>query len=79
MARYADLLADDPQFCVPRPVAELTGPSVLAMDYIAARPIDELAQADPEVRNAAIAALLTLTLREMFEFGFMQTDPNFAN
>ncbi|WP_226018771.1 AarF/ABC1/UbiB kinase family protein [Novosphingobium sp. FKTRR1] len=79
MTRYADLLADDPQFLVPRPLADLTGPTVLAMDYIAARPIDELADATPEARNAAIAALLTLTLRELFEFGFMQTDPNFAN
>ncbi|WP_408590567.1 ABC1 kinase family protein, partial [Novosphingobium sp.] len=79
MTRYADLLADDPQFLVPRPLADLTGPNVLAMDYIAARPIDELADATPEARNAAIAALLTLTLRELFEFGFMQTDPNFAN
>lgn len=79
MTRYADLLADDPRFLVPRPVSELTGPNVLAMDFIAARPIDELAEAPAETRNRTIAALLTLTLREMFEFGFMQTDPNFAN
>ena len=26
-----------------------------------------------------MAALLTLVMRELFEFGFMQTDPNFAN
>jgi predicted unusual protein kinase regulating ubiquinone biosynthesis (AarF/ABC1/UbiB family) len=79
MARYADLLADDPRFVVPRPVMELTGPGVLAMDYIAARPIETLETAPAEQRNAVIEALLGLVLRELFAFGFMQTDPNFAN
>jgi predicted unusual protein kinase regulating ubiquinone biosynthesis (AarF/ABC1/UbiB family) len=79
MARYADLLADDPRFVVPRPVMEWTGPSVLAMDYIAARPIETLESASAEQRNQVMQALLGLVLRELFDFGFMQTDPNFAN
>jgi predicted unusual protein kinase regulating ubiquinone biosynthesis (AarF/ABC1/UbiB family) len=58
---------------------ELTGPEVLAMDFITARPIETLAAASPEVRNRAMQSLLGLVLRELFEFGFMQTDPNFAN
>ncbi len=79
MDRYADLLADDPRFVVPRAMLELTGPQVLAMDYIDARPIDVLESADQDVRDRAMVALLGLVLRELFEFGFMQTDPNFAN
>jgi predicted unusual protein kinase regulating ubiquinone biosynthesis (AarF/ABC1/UbiB family) len=79
MTRYADLLADDPRFVVPRPVLELTGPEVLAMDFITARPIETLETAPDDVRNQAVQALLGLVLRELFEFGFMQTDPNFAN
>jgi predicted unusual protein kinase regulating ubiquinone biosynthesis (AarF/ABC1/UbiB family) len=79
MTRYADLLADDPAFIVPRPVPEFTGAHVLAMDFIAASPIDVLETAPAELRNRAMRALLGLTLRELFEFGFMQTDPNFAN
>jgi predicted unusual protein kinase regulating ubiquinone biosynthesis (AarF/ABC1/UbiB family) len=79
MTRYADLLADDPRFVVPRPVIELTGAEVLAMDFITARPIETLEAAPDDQRNAAIEALLGLVLRELFEFGFMQTDPNFAN
>jgi predicted unusual protein kinase regulating ubiquinone biosynthesis (AarF/ABC1/UbiB family) len=31
------------------------------------------------VRDKAMGRLLGLMLREIFEFGFMQTDPNFAN
>lgn len=79
MTRYADLLADDPRFVVPRPVMELTGAEVLAMDFITARPIETLENAPDDQRNAAIEALLGLVLRELFEFGYMQTDPNFAN
>ena len=79
MARYADLLADDSRFVVPRPDLALTGQHVLAMDFVAAQPIDTLMTADQATRDTAMAALLGLTLRELFEFGFMQTDPNFAN
>jgi predicted unusual protein kinase regulating ubiquinone biosynthesis (AarF/ABC1/UbiB family) len=79
MTRYADLLADNPLFVVPRPIMELTGKDVLAMDFIAARPIEMLDDATDDVRNTVIQALLGLVLRELFEFGFMQTDPNFAN
>lgn len=79
MTRYADLLADDPRFVVPRPVLHLTGPTVLAMDFITARPIEALEAAPEAQRHAAMEALLGLVLCELFEFGFMQTDPNFAN
>jgi len=64
---------------VPRPMMELTGTQVLAMDFIAASPIETLDQTPEDVRNRAMQALLGLVLRELFEFGFMQTDPNFAN
>ena len=35
--------------------------------------------APPALRDKASGALLELVMRELFEFGFMQTDPNFAN
>ena len=79
MRRYGAMLAGEEQFLVPAPVDELTRPGVLTMDFIAARPIDELAEASQEVRDRTMGALLDLVLRELFEFGFMQTDPNFAN
>jgi predicted unusual protein kinase regulating ubiquinone biosynthesis (AarF/ABC1/UbiB family) len=79
MRRYHALLADDPTFLVPQPHDPLCGRSVLAMDFIDARPIELLASAPQDVRNRAMGALLGLALRELFGFGFMQTDPNFAN
>lgn len=79
MVRYGELLRGDDRFVVPQPYVPLSGPNVLAMDYIDARPIDTLASAPQPVRDSAMEALLGLVLRELFGFGFMQTDPNFAN
>ena len=79
MRRYGALLAGNPAFVVPTPVEELSGERVLVMDFIPGAPIDTLEAADQATRDAAMGALLGLVLRELFEFGFMQTDPNFAN
>lgn len=79
MRRYGALLADNPAFIVPTPIGEFSSARILAMDFIAGSPIERLEEADQITRDSAMAALLTLVLRELFEFGFMQTDPNFAN
>jgi predicted unusual protein kinase regulating ubiquinone biosynthesis (AarF/ABC1/UbiB family) len=79
LAAFGAALADDPDFAVPRLHADLSTPQLLAMDYIAARPIDALAEAPQATRDRAAAALIRLTLRELFDFGRMQTDPNFGN
>ncbi len=79
MRRYHALLAGDPAFVMPQPVDELSGERVLAMDFIAGSPIETLMQAPRETRDTVMKALFGLVLRELFEFGHMQTDPNFAN
>ena len=79
MHRYGALLAGTDDFIVPSGLPELSGKRVLAMDFIHGEPIEALASAPQEVRDKAMAALLRLVLREIFDFGFMQTDPNFAN
>ena len=79
MHRYGALLAGADDFVVPPALPDLSGRRVLAMDFVHGEPIEALARASQDVRDRAMAALLGLMLREMFEFGFMQTDPNFAN
>ena len=79
MTLFADLLANDPLYVVPRPDAEFTSGQVLAMEYVEGRPIESLIDAPQDVRDGAMRALISLVLRELFEFGVMQTDPNFAN
>ena len=79
MTRFADWLDGHVDYVVPRPLPELTTARVLAMDFIDGIPIEALADAPQEQRDAAMRDLMALVLREMFEFGAMQTDPNFAN
>ena len=79
MTRFADWLDGHADYVVPRPLPELTTARVLAMDFIDGIPVEALADAPQEQRDAAMRDLMALVLREMFEFGAMQTDPNFAN
>lgn len=79
MALFGRLLADAPSFVVPTLAPDLTTPRVLAMTYLQGRPIETLEAATQDKRDAAAKALMALVLRELFEFGFMQTDPNFGN
>jgi predicted unusual protein kinase regulating ubiquinone biosynthesis (AarF/ABC1/UbiB family) len=79
MRHYKHLLAGQPEFVVPVPFEALSTQRILAMDYIVGRPIETLEAEPQDVRNRVMTNLLGLVLRELFEFGYMQTDPNFAN
>lgn len=79
MRHYREVLAGEEAFIVPSPYPELSSDRVLAMDFIAGKPIETLEAEPQDVRDRTMAAFLDLVLRELFEFGYMQTDPNFAN
>jgi len=79
LEHYATLVADEPMLAVPRVHRDLTTTRIMAMDYVEAAPLDELAKASQGRRNAVGALLERLLFRELFEFRVMQTDPNFAN
>jgi len=79
MQAYGERLAGDPRYVVPSPEPSLTTPLVLAMDYIPGQSIETLVDAAQDTRDRAMTALIELVLAELFDFGMMQTDPNFAN
>jgi len=79
MRAYAARLDGDVRYVVPTLEPELTTRNVLAMSFVEGQAIETLEGASQEARDAAMTALVTLVLRELFEFGVMQTDPNFAN
>lgn len=79
MLRYRQLLSGEDAFLIPAPYPELSGKRILAMDFVPGQSIETLQSESQEVRDRTMGALLDLVLRELFEFGFMQTDPNFAN
>lgn len=79
MRAYAARLDGDARYVVPTLEPELTTRNVLAMSFVEGQAIETLEGASQEARDAAMTALVTLVLRELFAFGVMQTDPNFAN
>lgn len=79
LARYAALVGDDPAFVVPVVAPDLTTGRVLAMSFVEGEPIEALEGAEQPVRDRVTASLIGLVLRELFTWGVMQTDPNFAN
>ena len=79
MALFGRLLADNPGLIVPTLDTDFTTGSVLAMSFVEGRPIETLAAEPQATRDAVAGVVIALVLRELFEFGVMQTDPNFAN
>lgn len=79
LCRFGELLAGDENFEVPKYYPDLSTDKVLAMSYIESRPIEAMIDASQEVRDRIVHLLIELTLRELFVFKVMQTDPNFAN
>ena len=79
MTLFGKLLADDPSVVVPVLDEEFTTGSVLAMSFVDGEPIESLEGAPQATRDAVMTTLIGIVLRELFEFGVMQTDPNFAN
>ena len=79
MALYRERLEGEEGFVVPRLHEEFTSSQILAMSFEEGVSIEELEHEPPERRDAVMERLMRLVARELFEFGVMQTDPNFAN
>lgn len=81
LRRYGELLADEHQVLVPGVHADLTTRNILAMDYVPGLPLEDLCGPEhaQEDRDRMGSLLLEFLLRELFEFRFVQSDPNFAN
>ena len=79
LTRYATLLEGAPEFVVPSLHADLTTPNVLAMTFVEGVAVESLEDAAQEIRDKVMHSLIALALRELLDWGLMQTDPNFAN
>ena len=79
LKRFAQLLANAPEFVVPTLHTDFTTKNVLAMSFVAGVPVESLANAPQAERDRLLRLMVELLFRELFEFGWMQTDPNFAN
>ncbi|XP_072313935.1 atypical kinase COQ8A, mitochondrial [Eucyclogobius newberryi] len=77
--KFKELLKSNPFFYVPDVVEELSSRQVLTLTMVPGFPLDKASDLDQDLRNQICEEILTLCLRELFEFRFMQTDPNWSN
>lgn len=78
---YRDKISDMSDVTVPGSHADLTTARVLAMDLIDAPPLCRVWEQDTDQKTRDYLGRLaqTVVFRELFQFGLMQTDPNYAN
>ncbi|XP_018418087.1 PREDICTED: aarF domain-containing protein kinase 4 [Nanorana parkeri] len=77
--KFRKLLGDDPFFRVPQVIDDLTTKRLLTVELVSGVPLDQCAEMDQETRNEISYNILRLCLLEVFQFRFMQTDPNWSN
>ncbi|QRV98788.1 ABC1 family protein [Ceratobasidium sp. AG-Ba] len=80
LERFADFLGrKQERFKIPRVIREVTTKRVLAMEWMEGISVAKGAKWPKRIRDQIARDILTLCLRELFEFRFMQTDPNWSN
>ena len=79
--RFAERLKEDPRYAVPEIIHEYCTDQVLCMTFERGVPINSpvMLSLPQERRNRLGEASLEIAVREIFEWGEMQTDPNFGN
>ncbi|XP_074541413.1 atypical kinase COQ8A, mitochondrial-like isoform X2 [Halichoeres trimaculatus] len=77
--RFRELLQDQSFFYVPEVIDELSSSHVLTTELVAGFPLDQAENLSQDLKNEICLNILTLCLRELFEFRYMQTDPNWSN
>lgn len=77
--KFQELLKDHPYFYVPDVIDELSSSHVLTTTLVPGFPLDQATDLSQELRNEICEQILILCLRELFEFRYMQTDPNWSN
>ena len=79
LAQYGALAAAWPDVVVPGLAADLSRPTILAMEYVRGVAIDKTAALPQAERDRLMTLMLRILMAELFDWRVMQTDPNFAN
>nr|XP_037274854.1 LOW QUALITY PROTEIN: atypical kinase COQ8B, mitochondrial-like [Rhipicephalus microplus] len=77
--KFKKLVEPYPEYYVPDVIDELSAAQVYTTELISGTPVDKLVDASQELRNRVCYGLLKLCLLELYDFNFMQTDPNWSN
>lgn len=78
--RFKELVADEEDtFAVPTVYTEASGRDVLTAEYMRGTAVTKVQDLDQNERDWIGTQILRLCLRELMEWRFMQTDPNWTN
>ncbi|MFA9485932.1 MULTISPECIES: ABC1 kinase family protein [unclassified Moraxella] len=79
--RFANHLSDDARYIVPTIYDNYSTKRLICMSFETGVPLNhKLVNALPQARKDALGGVaLDIVMRELFEWGEMQTDPNFGN
>ena len=78
--KFKSLLADDSDtFAVPTMIGEASGRQILTMERMAGTAVTRIPNLSQDERDWIGQNILRLCLREIVEFKYMQTDPNWTN
>ncbi|XP_060770176.1 atypical kinase COQ8A, mitochondrial [Neoarius graeffei] len=77
--KFKKLLEGHPFFYVPDVIDELSSRHVLTTEMVQGFPLDQAEELSQDLKNEICKNILVLCLRELFEFQYMQTDPNWSN
>ncbi|KXG50343.1 uncharacterized protein PGRI_068340 [Penicillium griseofulvum] len=77
--RFRELLANDPVFVVPEIIAHASGKQVLTMEMLDGVAVTKVTDFTQAQRDWIGTQIMRLCLREITEFHYMQTDPNWTN
>nr|WP_136250805.1 AarF/ABC1/UbiB kinase family protein [Ningiella ruwaisensis] len=76
---FSTHLAEDTRFVVPEIYDPLSNKAILCMSFIEGESLDNVQYRAENERSQIIQHLFDLLLNELFTYGFIQSDPNFAN
>ncbi|KAG7465713.1 hypothetical protein MATL_G00156410 [Megalops atlanticus] len=77
--KFKALMEGHPFFYVPDVIDELSSQHVLTTELVPGFPLDKADDLSQDLKNEICENILMLCLRELFEFQYMQTDPNWSN
>ncbi|KAJ5139292.1 uncharacterized protein N7515_004140 [Penicillium bovifimosum] len=77
--RFRELLANDPVFVVPEIIPHASGKQVLTMEMLHGIAVTKVTDFTQAQRDWIGTQIMRLCLREITEFHYMQTDPNWTN
>jgi len=77
--KYREFTSQEPNLYVPDVHLPLCGKRVLCTHFVKGIPLDEVSQLSQDHRDNLGKLILEVTLKELFVWRFMQTDPNWSN